>query len=61
MGGHADMRVITSRLGGGEQDQVRLPSGRLVGPADQLLADSPPLIRFVNREVGEVRCKNGSR
>ena len=46
------MRVIGLSLGGGEQDQHGVSTGRFVrGPPNQFLADSVPLVIRVDSKV----------
>jgi hypothetical protein len=51
MSGHADVRVVGLSLGGSQQDQRRVQSGRLVRAADQFSTDPLALVRLVHGEI----------
>ena len=54
MRSHANMRVIRSCQRSGQQNEHGIQAGCLVSLANQLLADSEPLIVSIDGQVGEI-------
>lgn len=54
---HADVRVIRSGQGRGQEDQNGVETRGLVGQADQLLADSSALVLLIDGQVGQIGAK----
>ena len=51
---HANMRIISSGQGRGQQDHHGIRPGRLVGSLQQFLADSLTLIGLIDGQIGQV-------
>jgi hypothetical protein len=48
---HANMRVVGSRFGSGDQNQASHQTGRLMSPFNQLTANSLLLTGLINGEI----------
>src|SRR6185295_17066843 len=53
---HADMWVVCPRLGGRDQDEMRVSAGCLVGSLDQFAANATSLMRLIHRQVRQIRA-----